>query len=103
MVATLLSRLEKKGVLDRWCQGRAHVFRRIVIRSDVRRRMLRESAANLFEGKPSQLMSHLLLSTIPNPDEARHMRQALDEVATRSHRSTGPPIFPSRSPFPGKD
>ena len=51
---------------------------------------LRELAENLFEGKPSQLMSHLLLSTSLDPDEVRYMRQALDEAAMRSRQLTGP-------------
>ena len=83
-VATLLSRLEKKGVLDHRRQGRAHVFRPTVTRSEVRRSMVRELAENLFEGRPSQLVSHLLLSTSLDPDEVRHMRRALDEAVKRS-------------------
>ena len=89
-VATLLFRLEKKGVLDHRSQGRAHVFRPTVTRSEVRGSMVRELAENLFEGKPSQLMSHLLLSTSLDPDEVRYMRQALDEAAMRSRQLTGP-------------
>jgi BlaI family penicillinase repressor len=89
-VATLISRLEKKGVLDHRRQGRAHVFRATVTRSEVRRNMMRELAENLFEGKPSQLVSHLLLSTSLDPDEVRYMRQALDHAAMRGHQLTGP-------------
>ena len=47
-------------------------------------------AENLFEGKPSQLMSHLLLFTSLDPDEVRYMRQALDEAVMRSRQLTGP-------------
>ena len=83
-VATLLSRLEKKGVLDHRRRGRAHVFRPTVTRSEVRRSMVRELAENLFEGKPSQIVSHLLLSTSLDPDEVRYMRQALDQAVQRS-------------------
>jgi hypothetical protein len=42
--------------------------------------MVRELAENLFEGKPSQLVSHLLLSSQVDHDELRRMRQALDEA-----------------------
>jgi predicted transcriptional regulator len=88
-VATLLSRLERKGVLDHRRQGRAHVFRPTVTQSDVRRNMVRELAQNLFEGKPSQLVSHLLLSTQVDPEEIRRMRHALDE-AQRGHDRSSP-------------
>jgi BlaI family transcriptional regulator, penicillinase repressor len=80
-VATLLSRLEKKGVLDHRRQGRAHVFRPTVTQIDVRRNMVRELADNLFEGKASQLMGHLLLSGNLDSEELRLMRQALDDAA----------------------
>ena len=86
-VATLLSRLERKGVLNHRRQGRAHVFRPTVTRSEVRRNMVRELADNLFEGKPSQLMSHLLLSAQVDPDELRRMRHALDEAQGNSGRA----------------
>jgi BlaI family transcriptional regulator, penicillinase repressor len=89
-VATLLSRLEKKGVLDHRRQGRAHVFRPTVTQVDVRRNMVRELADNLFGGKASQLMGHLLLSGNLDQDELRSMRQALEDAARRSRESTVP-------------
>jgi BlaI family penicillinase repressor len=89
-VATLLSRLEKKGVLDHRRQGRAHVFRPTVSQVDVRRNMVRELADNLFGGKASQLMGHLLLSGNLDQDELRSMRQALEDAARRSRESTVP-------------
>ena len=87
-VATLLSRLERKGVLDHRRQGRAHVFRPKVTRGDVRRNMVRELADNLFEGKPSQIVSHLLLSSQVDPDEIRRMQQVLDEAQRGAERDT---------------
>jgi BlaI family penicillinase repressor len=89
-VATLLSRLERKGVLDHRRQGRAHVFRPTVTRVEVRKNMVRELAENLFDGKPSQLVSHLLLSSQVDHDELRRMRQALDD-AQRSTAEGGAP------------
>jgi BlaI family penicillinase repressor len=88
-VATLLSRLERKGVLDHRRRGRAHVFRPTITRSEVRRNMVRELADNLFDGRPSQLVSHLLLSSPVDLDEIRRMRQALDE-AQRGYERTAP-------------
>ena len=89
-VATLLSRLEKKGVLDHRRQGRAHVFRPTVTQSEVRRNMVRELAENLFDGKPSQLVSHLLISANLDADEVRYMRQAFDEASVRGRHASGP-------------
>ena len=88
-VATLLSRLEKKGVLDHRRQGRAHVFRPTVTQSEVRRNMVRELSENLFEGRASQLLSHLLVSVNLDADEVRFMRQALDDAAVRGRHVLG--------------
>ena len=89
-VATLLSRLERKGVLDHRRQGRAHVFRPTVTQSEVRRNMVLELAANLFEGKPSQLVSPLLISANLDADEVRYMRQAFDKASVRGRHASGP-------------
>ena len=77
-------------MLDYRRQGRAHVFRPTVTRSEVCRNMVRELAENLFEGKPSQLMSYLLLSSSLDPEELRRMRHALDEAQRRNHEQAGP-------------
>jgi BlaI family penicillinase repressor len=89
-VATLLSRLEKKGVLDHRRQGRAHVFRPTVTQIEVRKNMVRELAENLFEGKPHQMVSHLLMSANLDADELRYMRQALDDAAVKGRSAAGP-------------
>lgn len=89
-VATLLSRLEKKGVLDHRRQGRAHVFKPTVTQSEVRKNMVRELADNLFGGKASMLMGHLLLSSNLDPEELRSLRQALDDAARRGRDGIGP-------------
>lgn len=90
-VATLLSRLEKKGVLDHRRQGRAHVFRPTVTQSEVRKNMVRELTDNLFGGKASTMMSHLLLAGNLDHEELRSMRQALDDAARRSVPEGGAP------------
>jgi predicted transcriptional regulator len=59
-VATLMSRLERKGVLAHRKQGRQYVYRATVTRSEVRRSMVKELTASLFDGNPAALMSHLV-------------------------------------------
>ena len=59
-VATLLTRLEKRGLLAARREGRGLVYRALVSESQVQRAMVTGLVANLFEGKASALVSHLL-------------------------------------------
>ncbi|MPZ21128.1 MAG: BlaI/MecI/CopY family transcriptional regulator [Luteitalea sp.] len=62
-VATLLSRLEKKGLLSHRVEGRQYVYRPTVSEADVKRSMVgqfAELAEGLFQGDVAALVSHLL-------------------------------------------
>ncbi|MPY89723.1 MAG: BlaI/MecI/CopY family transcriptional regulator [Luteitalea sp.] len=62
-VATLLSRLEKKGLLSHRVEGRQYVYRPRVSEADVKRSMVGEFAEladELFQGDVAALVSHLL-------------------------------------------
>lgn len=59
-VATLLSRLERRGVLAHRRSGRSYVFRPTVSRDEVRTAMVRDLAENLFDGDRIALIDHVL-------------------------------------------
>lgn len=59
-VATLLSRLEKKGVVARRAKGGEYVYRPRLSRQAVRRRMLVGFVERVFGGDVPELMSQLL-------------------------------------------
>lgn len=62
-VATLLSRLEKKGLLSHRVEGRQYVYRPAVSEAEVKRSMvgqLMDLAGDLFRGDMVALVSHLL-------------------------------------------
>ncbi len=61
-VATLLSRLERRGVLERWKDGRQFMYRAVVSREDVRHSMVADLTETLFRGDPASLISHLVAS-----------------------------------------
>lgn len=61
-VATLLSRLEKRGILEHRKEGRQYVYRTLVSRPEVRRSKIRELTQTLFEGDAAALISHLVRS-----------------------------------------
>ena len=59
-VATILTRLEKAGVVARRQAGRHYVYRALVSEEEVRRSMISELAERLFQGDVTALVSHLL-------------------------------------------
>ena len=59
-VATLLTRLERRGVVARRADGRVHRYRARVTEPEVRRSMVGGLAARLFGGDVTALVSHLL-------------------------------------------
>lgn len=59
-VATVLSRLERAGLVARRQEGRHFVYRPLVSEDEVRRSMVSELADRLFHGDVTALVSHLL-------------------------------------------
>lgn len=59
-VATLLSRLEKRGLVRSRKDARERVFEPLVTEDQVKRRMVSDLVANLFRGDPRALVSQLV-------------------------------------------
>lgn len=59
-VATLLSRLEKRGVVQSRRDGRQLLYRACVSEGDVRRAMVAGLVGNLFGGDANALVAHLV-------------------------------------------
>lgn len=58
-VATLLQRLEKRGLVSHSLRGRTYVYRAEVPEHEVRRSMLAKLTQFFFAGDPAALVSHL--------------------------------------------
>jgi len=78
-VATLLTRLEKKGVLAHRKEGRQHVYRATVSQGDVRRSKIRELTETLFDGDRAALVSHLVGSNSVTADDLSRIRSLIDD------------------------
>ena len=79
-VATLLSRLEKRGVVAHREEGRHYVYRARISRSRVRRSMVAELTDALFGGDPAELVSHLVSAHEVDDDELERIREMLEEA-----------------------
>lgn len=59
-IATMLTKMEKKGVVAHRSEGRIFVYRALVKEDAVRRSMVTELTDRLFQGDYGALVSHLL-------------------------------------------
>ena len=59
-VATVLSRLEKKGLLVSEVEGRERVFRCLVDENSIRQSMVESLISTVFKGDSKALMAHLV-------------------------------------------
>ena len=61
-IATVLSRLEKRGVVAYRTEGRQYVYRALLGEAEIRGSVLAEVTDRLFEGDVAMLVSQLLAS-----------------------------------------
>lgn len=82
-IATLLTRLEKRGVVEHRLEGRQFVYRPLVTEQEVRRSMVSELTSLLFDGSSAALMSHLLRSREMEPGDIDRVKRLIAEAEGR--------------------
>ena len=75
-IATMLRKMEEKGVVRHRADGRTFVYKPVVAADDVSRSMVGQLVDQLFGGDPKALVSHLL-------DEGEIDLGELDELRRR--------------------
>lgn len=83
-VATLLTRLEKRGLLASRREARALIYRPLVAPEAVQRRMLGGLLGNLFGGRPSALLAHLIGNAEVSDEELQAMRRLLAKARSKA-------------------
>ncbi len=87
-VATLLDRLETKGVVTSDRSELAFVYRPAITPQEVQQKRLKNLVEKLYQGEPGLLVLHLLKSHPLDPKQVREVRAVLDEM-TRSEPDPG--------------
>lgn len=77
-IATILTRLEKKGVLTSRTEGRERIFTPRISENEAQKSMISSLVGTLFKGDDKQLLAHLVKETDINTDELDAIRQLLD-------------------------
>src|SRR2546430_17356408 len=85
-VATMLSRLERRGVVTRRAQSRQYRYRAAVTEREVQHSMVGELTERLFDGDVTALVQHLLSGEDVSPGDIAKIRD-IDRKSTRLNSS----------------
>jgi BlaI family penicillinase repressor len=85
-VKTLLNRLVKKGALAFEVAGRHYVYRARVRREECVRRETRSFLSRVFDGAVGPAVVHFLEHADLSADEARQLKQMLEEAMKKEPR-----------------
>ena len=77
-IATLLSRLEKRGLVTYRTEGRQFVYRALLHEQDARQHALVEVAQGLFAGDVPTMVSQLLSSHELRPGDLARVRKLIE-------------------------
>ena len=77
-VATVLTRLERAGLVAHKASGRHYLYRPLVSEEDVRRSMVSVLAERLFEGDVAALVSHLVNAREIRPGDLARVKQLIE-------------------------
>ena len=79
-VATLLDRLETKGLIQSDRSELAFVYRPTITAQEVRQKRLNNLVEKLYQGEPGLLVLHLLKAHPLDPRQAKEVRAVLEEM-----------------------
>ncbi len=88
-VATLLDRLETKGVITSNRSELAFVYKPTITTHEVRQKRLNSLVDKLYEGEPGLLVLHLLKSHPLDASQAKEVRAVLEEMTRDTPKKSG--------------
>ena len=77
-IATMLVKMEKKGVVDHRTEGRRFIYRPLVSEGQVRRSMVADLTTQLFRGDVAALVNHLLSEHDIQSQELAQLRDLIE-------------------------
>jgi predicted transcriptional regulator len=88
-VATLLDRLENRGMVTSDRSELAFVYRPAITTQEVRQKKVNTLVEKLYQGEPGLLVLHLLKSHPLDPSQAKEVRAVLEEMTGERSRKKG--------------
>ena len=89
-IATMLRKMETKGVVSHRNEGRRFIYAPIVTEDAVRRSMVADLTERLFGGDVAALASHLIDAHAVDADELDELRRRIDQAQSSSSNKEGP-------------
>ncbi|MBK7876983.1 MAG: BlaI/MecI/CopY family transcriptional regulator [Planctomycetes bacterium] len=85
-IATMLVKMEKKGIVAHRSEGRQFVYRPLVSETEVQRSMVGELTDMLFGGDVTALVSHLLTEQEIDDKELARLKALIAEHRSKERR-----------------
>lgn len=85
-IATMLTKMEKKGVVAHKSEGRVFVYRPTVPENEVRSSMIADLTEQLFDGDRTELVAHLLSDGDIEPTELARLQELIRERQQEQRR-----------------
>lgn len=79
-VATLVARLQRRGIVARRTRDRQYVYRATITEADVQHSMVSELTERLFAGDTAALVSHLISASDMSPGDLARMKRLLEDA-----------------------
>ena len=85
-IATMLTKMEKKGVVAHRTEGRQFIYRALISATDVHRSMVADLTDRLFQGDFAALVSHLLTEQEIDAAELKRLKAVVAERSSKERR-----------------
>src|SRR5580765_3217760 len=82
-IATMLSRLERRGVVTRRAQARQYHYKAAVTEPEVQHSMVGELTERLFDGDVTALVQHLLADEDISPGDIAKIRHMIERAESK--------------------
>jgi BlaI family penicillinase repressor len=79
-VATIVARLQRRGILTRRTRDRQFVYKTLLTEADVQHSMVSELTERLFAGDVTALVSHLLSARDMSPGDLARVREMIEST-----------------------
>ena len=79
-IATLVTRLQRRGIVARRTRDRQFVYRATITEADVQHSMVSELTERLFAGDPAALVSHLISAADMSPGDLARVKRMIENA-----------------------
>ena len=87
-VATLVARLQRRGIVARRTRDRQYVYRATITEADVQHSMVNELTERLFAGDAAALVTHLIAATDMSPGDLARVKRMIENAQAPKGEST---------------